>query len=295
MLLVRKKYRAHSMLRSGSQIETNMKNVFVSDSFDKIQSSDVRFLEDASKLGLLHIFLWSDEIVSQLEGAYPRFPQEERSYFLNSIRYVNQVTLVNEIATTDELPKIEGIQPDIWATCENDHNPQKRQYCATRGIDYRIIRQEYLGGFPALPSGNGVYSTHRRVLVTGSFDWFHSGHVRFFEETSGLGDLYVIVGHDENIRLLKGEGHPLFPQDERAYMVGSICFVKQTLISSGHGWMDAEPEIDIIKPHIYAVNQDGDKPEKREFCKEHGIEYLVLKRTPKEGLPRRESAILRGF
>ena len=80
-----------------------------------------------------------------------------------------------------------------------------------------------------------------------------------------MGDLYVVVGHDENIRLLKGEGHPLFPQDERAYMVGSIRFVKQTLISSGHGWMDAEPEIAIIKPQIYAVNQDGNKPEKREF------------------------------
>jgi len=272
-----------------------MKSVIVSDSFDKIQSSDVRFLEDASKLGLLHIFLWSDEIVHQLKGTYPRFPQEERSYFLKAIRYVNQVTLVNEITTTDELPKIEGIQPEIWATCENDHNPQKQQYCATRGIGYRIIRQEDLRGFPALPSGNEVSSTHKKVLVTGSFDWFHSGHVRFFEETSGLGELYVIVGHDGNIRLLKGEGHPLFPQDERAYMVQSIRFVNQTLISSGQGWMDAEPEIDNIKPHIYAVNQDGDKPEKRKFCKDHGIEYLVLKRTPKDGLPRRESAVLRGF
>ena len=272
-----------------------MKSVAVTGSFDQIQSSHVRFLEQASKLGSLHVFLWSDEIVYRLEGTHPRFPQEERSYFLKAICYVNQVTLVNEIATTDELPKIEGIQLDIWATCENDHNPQKQQYCATRGIDYRIIRHEDLCGFPALPPGNGVSSTHKKVLVTGSFDWFHSGHVRFFEETSGLGDLYVVVGHDENIRLLKGEGHPLFPQDERAYMVGSIRFVKQTLISSGHGWMDAEPEIDVIKPQIYAVNQDGDKPEKREFCKERGIEYLVLKRTPKEGLPRRESAVLRGF
>lgn len=272
-----------------------MKSVAVTGSFDQIQSSHVRFLEQASKLGSLHVFLWSDEIVYRLEGTHPRFPQEERSYFLKAICYVNQVTLVNEIATTDEPPKIEGIQPDIWATCENDHNPPKQQYCATRGIDYRIIREEDLLGFPALTSGNGVSSTHKKVLVTGSFDWFHSGHVRFFEETSGLGDLYVVVGHDENIRLLKGEGHPLFPQDERAYMVGSIRFVKQTLISSGHGWMDAEPEIDVIKPQIYAVNQDGDKPEKREFCKERGIKYLVLKRTPKEGLPRRESALLRGY
>ena len=46
---------------------------------------------------------------------------------------------------------------------------------------------------------------------------------------------------------------------------------------------------------MYAVNEDGDKPEKREFCEAHGMQYVVLKRTPKEGLPRRQSTDLRGF
>jgi hypothetical protein len=71
--------------------------------------------------------------------------------------------------------------------------------------------------------------------------------------------------------------------------------VKQTFISSGNGWMDAEPEIAVIKPDIYAVNEDGDKPEKRQFCEKHNLRYVVLKRTPKEGLPRRQSTNLRGF
>ncbi|MFN2161229.1 MAG: cytidyltransferase, partial [Candidatus Promineifilaceae bacterium] len=78
-------------------------------------------------------------------------------------------------------------------------------------------------------------------------------------------------------------------------MVQSIRFVKQALVSTGQGWMDAEPEIAVIKPDIYAVNEDGDKPEKRSFCEEHGLEYVVLKRLPKEGLPGRESTALRGF
>ena len=99
----------------------------------------------------------------------------------------------------------------------------------------------------------------------------------------------MVVGHDANIKLLKGEGHPLLSQAERAYMVHSVRCVHQALISSGHGWMDAEPEIALIKPHFYVVNEDGDKPEKRAFCAEHGIEYVVLKRIPKEGLPKRES------
>jgi hypothetical protein len=59
--------------------------------------------------------------------------------------------------------------------------------------------------------------------------------------------------------------------------------------------MDAEPEIDDIGPTHYVVNEDGDQPEKREFCLAHGIEYVVLKRVPHAGLPARSSTELRGF
>ena len=133
------------------------------------------------------------------------------------------------------------------------------------------------------------------MVVTGCYDWLHSGHVRFFEEASAYGDLYVVVGGDENVRFLKGPGHPLFSQEERRYNVQAVRLVKQALISTGWGWMDAEPEIEKIRPDIYLVNEDGDKPEKRAFSQEHGLEYVVLKRAPKEGLPRRESTKLRGF
>ncbi len=110
-----------------------------------------------------------------------------------------------------------------------------------------------------------------------------------------MGELYVAVGHDANLRLLKGEGHPLFGQEQRRYMVQAVRFVHQALITSGEGWMDAAPEIAALRPDIYVVNQDGDQPEKRQFCQEHGLEYVVLKRLPKAGLPRRVSTELRGF
>jgi len=135
----------------------------------------------------------------------------------------------------------------------------------------------------------------KKVIVTGCYDWLHTGHVRFFEEVSEYGDVYAVVGHDRNIELLKGKGHPQFPQEERRFVVGSLKYVKQALISTGDGWMDAAPEIDRIKPDMYAVNEDGDKPEKRAFCEQHGIEYLVLKRLPKPGLTPRSSTDLRGF
>ncbi len=94
---------------------------------------------------------------------------------------------------------------------------------------------------------------------------------------------------------LKGDNHPLYPQEERRYMVQSVKYVHQAIITSGQGWMDAEPEIALLQPDRYVVNEDGDKIEKRDFCTKRQIEYVVLKRQPKTGLPRRESSVLRGF
>jgi hypothetical protein len=87
----------------------------------------------------------------------------------------------------------------------------------------------------------------------------------------------------------------MFSEHERRFMVDSVRHVREAFVSSGHGWLDAEPDIKRIQPDMYAVNEDGDRPEKAEFCAAHGIEYRVLKRVPKEGLPRRQSTDLRGF
>ncbi len=273
-----------------------MKKAIVTGSFDNLRARDLRFLEEASKLGSLHVLLWPDAAIQQIEGKPPKLPQEERMYLLQAVRYVDGLRLVTDHVARDAVPQIADIRPDVWVVDEASDNNQKRSYCEAQGIAYHVVEENVLRHFPVASSEtNNDRAPRKKVVVTGCFDWFHSGHVRFFEETSELGELYVVVGHDDNIRLLKGEGHPMFPQDERRYIVQSIGYVKQALISSGRGWMDAEPEIARIRPDIYAVNEDGDQPEKQAFCKEHGLEYVVLKRSPKEGLPKRQSTVLRGF
>ena len=271
-----------------------MRTVAVTGSFDNLRSKHVRFLEEAAKLGNVHVRLWSDKILQALEGRPPRFPEQERLYLLQSLRSVEQVTIVRGETELDAFPDLEAVQSSLWIVGEESDALGKRAYAEARGIAYRVIRNQDLSGFP-VPSfvPPPFDSSRKRVIVTGCFDWFHSGHVRFFEEASARGDLYVVVGHDANIRLLKGEGHPLLSHAERLYMVYSVRHVHGAMISTGHGWLDAEPEMARIKPHFYVVNEDGDKPEKRAFCAGHGIEYVVLKRIPKEGLPRRESTLLR--
>ncbi len=268
------------------------KQIIVSGGFDDIRSRDLRFLEEASKLGELSVLLWPDATLQKLTGQPPKFPLAERRYFLNAIRCVSRVVEADGAASFDTLPK--NPRADIWADAEATTNSARERFSAENKITYRVFKADELRGFPA-PSPTPPTPGRKKVVVTGSYDWFHSGHVRFLEEVSAYGDLYVVVGHDANIWLLKGEGHPLIPQDERRYVVGSIKFVKQAMISSGEGWLDADPEIKKLKPDIYAVNEDGDRGGKREYCEKLGLEYLVLQRTPAPGLPRRSSTGLRGF
>jgi cytidyltransferase-like protein len=272
-----------------------MKRVVVTGSFDNLRSRQVRFLEEASRLGEVTVLVDSDACVVDQTGQPPRFPQAERLYFVQAIRYVKEVKLLESRARPDVLEQVMAIHPDRWVVDEAGVAEVKQLLGEPGRIEMSVINEEALRGFPQGDLENAPASTARKVIVSGCYDWLHSGHVRFFEEVSELGDLYVVVGNDENVRFLKGTGHPLFQQDERRYMVQSIRYVRQALISSGWDWLDYAPEVKCIRPDMFAVNEDGDKPEKRKFCLDEGIKYVVLKRTPKEGLPRRESTKLRGF
>jgi len=271
-----------------------MKAVAVTGAFDDLRSRDIRFLQEASRAGPVHVLLLSDAAIRSRDGKDPKFPLREREYLVKSIRYVGQVSVVENVTNRDLLPVLGAELPGEWIVTERDAGSEAKAWCAGRGIAYRVLNDADLAGFPADSSAVNA-APRKKVVVTGCYDWFHSGHVAFFEEVSSLGELYVGIGSDANIGLLKGKGHPMFPQEERRYVVQAVRFVTEAFVSSGSGWLDAEPEITRIEPDIYAVNEDGDRPEKRDFCLGRGIEYRVLKRVPKQGLPKRESTKLRGF
>ena len=128
----------------------------------------------------------------------------------------------------------------------------------------------------------------KKVFVSGCYDLLHSGHVEFFRQASQYGDLYVGIGSDQTI--LGYKHHKTFyPEQERLFMVKSIKYVKDAYINAGDGIMDFVPTIDIVKPDIFVVNADGSSETKRQFCEERGIEYVVLQRTPADGLTARSS------
>ena len=132
----------------------------------------------------------------------------------------------------------------------------------------------------------------KKVFVSGCYDMLHSGHVAFFKEASQYGDLYVGIGSDATIFQLKAR-KTICSEAERLYMVKSIRYVKDAFINSGSGMMDFIETVELVKPDIFVVNEDGGSDVKRQFCAERGIEYVVLQREPEAGLEARSTTSLR--
>ena len=134
----------------------------------------------------------------------------------------------------------------------------------------------------------------KKVFVSGCYDMLHSGHVAFFKEASKYGDLYVGIGSDATIQDLKSR-KTVCSEQERLYMVRAIRYVKEAYINRGSGMMDFIDTVDMVRPDIFVVNEDGSSDTKRKFCADRGIEYIVLQRTPEAGLEARSTTALRSI
>src|SRR4051812_42225709 len=94
-----------------------MTRVAVAGSFDDLRSRHIRFLQEASRIGggaEVHVQLWSDRMVEQFTGKPPKFPEVERHYFVQSLRYVTTAAIVNETAGGAHGVVI-APRPDVWA------------------------------------------------------------------------------------------------------------------------------------------------------------------------------------
>jgi len=76
-------------------------------------------------------------------------------------------------------------------------------------------------------------------------------------------------------------------------MVQNVSCVHKALVSRGSGYHDFEPELHAILPDVFVVNEDGNTPDKHKLVQDLGIEYVVLHRTPHDGLNPRSTTSLR--
>ncbi|MBU2539825.1 FAD synthase [Patescibacteria group bacterium] len=93
----------------------------------------------------------------------------------------------------------------------------------------------------------------KKVIVFGTFDGIHEGHLNLFKQAKKYGDyLIVVVGRDENIKKLKGR-YPLKNEQERLSNVRNQGIVGEAVLG---GLSDPYEIISKINPNIIGLGYD---------------------------------------
>ncbi|MFH1850257.1 MAG: adenylyltransferase/cytidyltransferase family protein [archaeon] len=95
----------------------------------------------------------------------------------------------------------------------------------------------------------------KKVLVFGSFDVIHPGHLYFFREAHKYGDsLTVVVARDKTIREVKGKD-PINPESRRLENVGNLSIVDRAIIGNDG---DKYRVIQDVHPDVICLGYDQD-------------------------------------
>jgi D-beta-D-heptose 7-phosphate kinase/D-beta-D-heptose 1-phosphate adenosyltransferase len=83
----------------------------------------------------------------------------------------------------------------------------------------------------------------KKIIVNGTFDVIHPGHLALLNYAKSLGDFLVVaIDADDRVKQLKGPQRPINPQDERKLLLENIRAVDQVVIFNS-----SEELIDIIR------------------------------------------------
>jgi len=91
-----------------------------------------------------------------------------------------------------------------------------------------------------------------RVLVTGSFEFLHPGHIALLRHAWKLGSVHVIVSRDVNFEKFKGR-KPIMSEEDRLEVVKSIKYVASAVLGDVQ---DLLKPVEEIKPDIILLGPD---------------------------------------
>ncbi len=118
-------------------------------------------------------------------------------------------------------------------------------------------------------------------LTNGCFDILHAGHVAAIGRARSLCDRLIVgVNADASVRRLKGEGRPLNPQTDRAWVVSALGAVDMVAIFEED---TAIALVEAVKPDVYVKGGDYHSPEdlpETPYVRDHGGEVVLTPFTP---------------
>jgi FAD synthetase len=120
--------------------------------------------------------------------------------------------------------------------------------------------------------------TKKRVVIAGTFDILHPGHVFLITEAAKLGEVIVVIARDENV--LHTKGHPvIIPEKQRLFMVKALKGVSKVVL--GNPGPDFIRIIEELEPDILMLgpNQNISLDEIQKRLSDKGLPTKVIRLT----------------
>jgi len=98
-----------------------------------------------------------------------------------------------------------------------------------------------------------VSKQQKTVMVFGTFDILHHGHISLFHQAREYGEkLLVVVSRDSRVEILKG-ARPMFTQRERVTLLRELRCVDEVILG---GIRDVYQVIKETKPDVIVLGYD---------------------------------------
>ncbi len=120
----------------------------------------------------------------------------------------------------------------------------------------------------------------KKVLVGGTFDIIHPGHLYLLRKAKSLGHVIVIVARDTTVERIKGR-KPVIPERQRLEVIKSIKYVDEAYL--GEKDFDLEKVLEKYKPDIVLLGPDQSKIREKleEIIKKKDLSIEVLSLSSK--------------
>lgn len=118
----------------------------------------------------------------------------------------------------------------------------------------------------------------KTVMIFGTFDIVHHGHLNLFKQARKYGDkLVAVVGRDERVKTLKQ--NPIHNEKERKYFLEQIRLIDTVILGDKK---DVYKKIKEIKPNVIVLGYDQNHftDKLAEKIKEFGLKIKIVRAKP---------------
>jgi cytidyltransferase-like protein len=122
----------------------------------------------------------------------------------------------------------------------------------------------------------------KKVFVSGCYDIIHAGHIKFFQDAKALGDYLIVCFASSKVLENHKDRKSSLPDDHKEEILKNLKCVDEVVKGEHYVLgLDFKQHFLRTKPDILAVTEDDLYSEsKKKLCKETGVSYVVLPKTP---------------